>query len=143
MSRLISYFEKGQTKITITSAYYCASIVIFLNVFSFLFNHNIFIYEYILALDIQTSLKSLMYRKSLKLSPSAFSETNLGNIVTILTKDIKSVEENMWLVIDLIMYIIQFLTSCYLLWAKLGNSAFIGIGLLLVALPLQSKLKLN
>lgn len=139
MSRLISYFEKGQTKITKTSAYYCAATVIFLNVFGVFFSHNILVYEFTLALNIQASLKSLIYRKSLKLSPNSFSDTNLGNIVTILTKDIKAVEENMWLAIDLIIYTIQFLTSCFLLWAKLGNSAFIGIGLLLVALPIQGK----
>lgn len=139
MSRLISYFEKGQTKITKNSAYYCAATVIFLNVFSFLFNHNILVYEYVLALNIRASLKSLLYRKSLKLTPSSFSDTNLGNIVTVLTKDIIAMEQNMWLIMDLIVYIIQFLTACYLLWSRLGNSAFIGIGLLLIALPIQGK----
>ncbi|KAJ8925147.1 hypothetical protein NQ315_001332 [Exocentrus adspersus] len=137
MSRLISYFEKGQTKISRNSAYYCAGTVIFLNVFGFIFHNNLYVYEYTLAVSIRTSLKSLLYRKSLKLSPAAFSDTNLGNIVTILTRDISAIEENLWLVLDLIVYVIQFLTSCFLLWWKLGTPAFIGIGLLFLALPIQ------
>ncbi|KAJ8931650.1 hypothetical protein NQ314_015402 [Rhamnusium bicolor] len=81
-----------------------------------------------------------IYRKALKLSPASFSETNLGNIVTILTKDIHTVEENLWLLMDLVVYILQTLTISYLLFAKMGDACFIGLGLMFVALPIQTYL---
>ena len=139
MSRLISYFEKGQTKISQSEAYYCAGLVAFFTVFSFMFQQNLFMYEFTIGIQIRASLKSLLYRKALRLSPASFSETNLGNIVTILTKDIHTIEDNLWLVMDLVIYIIQTLTIAYLLWAKMGDACFIGLGLMAVALPIQSK----
>nr|CAI5851682.1 unnamed protein product [Callosobruchus analis] len=137
LSRLISYFEPNQTKITKSDAYYCAGIVVFLNFFKSTFWQNIHIYEIILGIKIRASLKSLLYRKSLRLSPAAQSATNLGNIVTLLTKDIYSIENNLWLLMDFNTFIMQSVTISYLLWRRMGNCAFIGLGLMFGTMPIQ------
>ncbi|KAJ8957017.1 hypothetical protein NQ318_012189 [Aromia moschata] len=121
MSRLISYFDKSQTKITRTDAEYSAAIVVFLNIASFVFLQNFQIIEFNFALKMQASLKSLMYRKILRLSPEAFSSTSLGNVVTILTKDIYTIETSSWLVMDIIIAAAKSVTVSYLLWSKLGE----------------------
>lgn len=88
---------------------------------------------------MQTSLKSLLYRKSLKLSSSSSSGTNLGNLVTIITKDIRCVEQNLWIVKDFVKFVLQYVTVAYLMWTRIGNAAFVGLGLICAALPLQGK----
>lgn len=139
LSRLISYFQANQTKITRTEAYYCAGIVVFLKVFQILFWQNIRVYEVLVGAKIRTSLQCLLYRKALRLSPAALAETNLGNIVTLLTKDIFSIEHNLWLIMDFITFTIQSFTVSYLLWRKMGNCAFIALGIMFGALPIQGK----
>lgn len=141
-SRLISYFEDSQTTITKTSAYYCAAIVTVLKIASVFFWRHIAVYEFYLAIKIRASLKSLLYRKILRLSPAALADTHLGNIVTILTKDINIIEENLWIMMEFVIVFIQTCTISYLLWIRMGNAAFVGIGLLLLTLPLQSKFEL-
>ncbi|CAH1982547.1 unnamed protein product [Acanthoscelides obtectus] len=137
LSRLISYFEPNQTKITKSDAYYCAGIVVFLNLCRSMFWQNMHVFEITLGIKIRASLKSLLYRKSLRLSPAAQSVTNLGNIVTLLTKDIYSIENNLWLIMDFNTFILQSVTVSYLLWRRMGNCAFIGLGLIFGAMPIQ------
>ncbi|KAJ8925148.1 hypothetical protein NQ315_001333 [Exocentrus adspersus] len=136
-SKLISYFESSQSDISKTDAYYCAGIVTLLKVASVFFWRHIAIYEFYLGIKIRASLKSLLYRKALRLSSAAFSDTNLGNIVTILTKDINTIEENLWMMMEFVIAFIQTGTISYLLWNRMGNAAFVGIGLLFFSLPLQ------
>ncbi|KAJ8931651.1 hypothetical protein NQ314_015403 [Rhamnusium bicolor] len=81
-----------------------------------------------------------IYRKILRLSPGAFSDTNLGNIVTILTNDINVIEDNVWILLEFVIAFVQTCTISYLLWVKMGNSAFIGIGLLFLTIPVQLNL---
>lgn len=66
-------------------------------------------------------------------------ETNIGRMVTLITKDIYCIEMNPWVYLDLVVSIVQAATGLYLLWAKIGDAAYLGIGLLLIALPLQSE----
>lgn len=107
---------------------------------SVFFWRHIAIYELYLAIKIRASLKSLLYRKALRLSPAAFSDTHLGNIVTILTKDINVIEENLWIMMEFVIVFIQTCTISYLLWNRMGNAAFVGIGVLFLVLPLQSEI---
>lgn len=90
-------------------------------------------------LRIQASLKSLLYRKALKLSPCASTGTNLGNLITLITKDINIIDNNLWLLKDLTTFFIQFSTICYLLYHRMGTPALIGLGMSFLAVPIQGK----
>lgn len=89
---------------------------------------------------IHASLKSLLFRKALKLSPAASSGTSMGNLITLITKDINTIELSLWLLKDLIIFLMQFSTVIFLLYQKLGHSAAVGLGLMFLAVPLQGKL---
>lgn len=97
------------------------------------------ILEIYFAIELSTSLKSLLYYKVLRISKLSLSSTGVGNIVTIITKDISCIEFNLFVIMDTIVWIVQVITSSYLLWAKIGHSAFVGIGILLGILPFQCK----
>lgn len=67
------------------------------------------------------------------------AETNVGNMVTLITKDIYCIEYNPWVYVDMSVLLIQTVTGLYLMWRKIGDAAYLGIGLLMVALPLQGR----
>lgn len=73
------------------------------------------------------------------MSSNSSTETNIGNMVTLFTKDIYNIEYNPWVYVDLTVLFVQTGTGLYLLWAKVGDAAYMGIGLLTLVLPLQSK----
>ncbi|XP_057662641.1 probable multidrug resistance-associated protein lethal(2)03659 [Diorhabda carinulata] len=137
ISKLISFFDKNQRSISETEAYYCASIVIFMKFFQFIFQSNIQIFEVKFLLQIKTTLQSLLYDKMLKLSSTSVSDTNSGNLITVMTKDISIIEGNLWVVKDFVIFLVQTTTVFYLLWKKLGNAAFIAVGMFALALPVQ------
>lgn len=137
LSRLIAYFTPNQTKITTNQAYVYAGIVVFLKVAGFLVWSNLHVFQTIVAMKIHASLKSLLYRKALKLSPCSSSGTNLGNLITLITKDINNIEHNLWLLKDFTVFFLHFFTVAYLMYRRMGNPAFIGLGMMFLAVPLQ------
>lgn len=139
MSRLITYFDKKQTSISESEAYYCASIVIFTKIFQFVFISNLLVFEVKFLIQLRTALQSLLYEKILRLSTTSVLETSSGNLITVLTKDIHCVELNLWVFKDFIMFTVQSVTVFYLIWSRVGLAAFTVIGVYMIALPLQGK----
>lgn len=138
LSKVVAYFTPNQKKITHDQVYGYAGILVFLKVFNFWGMGNLHVWERIMGMRIQASVKSLLYRKALKLSPAA-AGTSLGNIVTLVTKDTNNLESNMWMIKDFIIFIIEFCTVSVLLYNKLGNAAFVGLGLVFISVPLQGE----
>lgn len=137
----MAYFTPHQKKITKDAAYGYAAILIFLQVGHTWLLNNVAAAEAILGVRIHAALKSLLYRKALRMSRMA-SGKNVGHIVTLVTKDIFCVEKNMWMARDLLKFIIDIATTSYLLYHKIGNTAFIGVGLVFIGVPLQSELQI-
>ncbi|KAJ8920723.1 hypothetical protein NQ315_004862 [Exocentrus adspersus] len=137
VSNLVSYFKPGQTKMTKYDAYYFGGLVMGLNVLHCFYIHNYIITVQELGIEIKTAFSSLIYRKALKLTPSALSEISLGNIVTLITKDVHCFFLAIWMINDTWIGIVQTCTICYLLYAKIGSVAFIGIAVLFSVIPLQ------
>ncbi|KAG5875549.1 hypothetical protein JTB14_025763 [Gonioctena quinquepunctata] len=136
-SQLISYFKPGQTTMTKNEVYYYAALVLGVHLIYVFYIHNYVIWVQQLGLEIKTSFSSLLYRKALKLSPSSVSEISLGNIVTLITRDVHTFEQSIWIINDAWIGIVQTCIICYLLYAKLGFISFTGIGILLSVMPLQ------
>lgn len=101
--------------------------------------NNIHAWTGVVGVRVQAALKSLLYRKALRLSPAAVG-TNLGNIVTLITKDIQIIDNNLWMLRDFSQFFIDFFTVAYLLYSRIGTPGFIGIGLVCMGVPIQSKL---
>ncbi|XP_030749663.1 multidrug resistance-associated protein 4-like [Sitophilus oryzae] len=137
LSKFISYFQKNQNGITRSDATMYATVVVFLSIFHCFWAHNYFMFECKLELQIKASLTSLIYRKVLKLRAGEISETSMGNIVTILTKDIRNVVGNIWTLSDMIVGSIQTVTIFYLLYARMGLPSTIAMSILCTGLVIQ------
>lgn len=136
---MISYFTPGQTEITRSMAYYNASLVLLIYIVSAVYRHNYFLYIEQLAVEIKTSFSSLIYRKALRLSPLALSEISLGNIVTIITKDVQTFEKAIWIFNESVVTFVQTAVLSYLLYLRIGVVSLVGVGVLLSIMPIQCK----
>lgn len=138
LSKVVSYFTPNQTKISHHQVYGYAGILVFLKVFNFVIIRNLSAWEDVIGIRIQTTLRCLVFRKSLKVSSTQPGNT-FGNIVTLMTKDILVLEKNIWMIKDVAVFFIKFGTMFYLLHRKLGNPAFVGLGVIFLTISIQGK----
>ncbi|XP_030760637.1 probable multidrug resistance-associated protein lethal(2)03659 [Sitophilus oryzae] len=137
IGKLVSYFVPNQTKLTLQDAIYYGCLMIGLKFAQALYLQNYHIYLQQLAIQIRTSFCSLIYRKALRLTPSAMNEISLGNIITVITKDVVAFEGTLMLFSDLWVESIKLFVTCYLIYNKMGPAGFVGIGCLCSVLPAQ------
>ncbi|KAG5882991.1 hypothetical protein JTB14_004330 [Gonioctena quinquepunctata] len=137
ISKLTSYFTPSQNEISQNDAYRYAALPLFLKLLYAIYYHNSLLWANRLGIEIKTSFLSLLYRKSLKLAPSAMVNTSLGNLVTLITKDDYTFEMTIWMLNDMWSGLLQTCVICYLLYVRIGAVSFLGIGVILSALPLQ------
>ncbi|CAG9825246.1 unnamed protein product [Phaedon cochleariae] len=137
LSGLISYFRPGQTDVTRNDAFLYAGLVLSLQIVNCLFNHNYSLWVQQLGVEIKSAFSSMLYRKALRLTPTAVSDITMGNIVTLITKDVHTFKESIWIINDVWIGTVITCVVCYLIYSKVGVCSFIGIGIIFVALPLQ------
>ncbi|XP_066258501.1 ATP-binding cassette sub-family C member 4-like [Euwallacea similis] len=138
ISKFVAYFAPGQTSITKSQAYGYASIVIGITMISCIYNHN---YQQLImefSLRVRTALCSLIYRKALKLSAGAPSEFSMGKVVTLITKDVYSIDTVMIFLNDIWVGVLQVVLVTYMIYMRIGASVFVGIGFFIIVIPLQS-----
>nr|XP_023028689.1 multidrug resistance-associated protein 4-like [Leptinotarsa decemlineata] len=123
---------------TIYDAYFYAVMMISLKLCQRLYLHNYILCVQQLGVEIKTSFTSLLYRKSLKLTSSTLSQTTVGNIVTLITKDVQTFKESVWIISDVSSGLVQISLISYLIFAKVGITSLFGIGILIAALPIQA-----
>ncbi|XP_023311681.1 probable multidrug resistance-associated protein lethal(2)03659 [Anoplophora glabripennis] len=136
-SKLVAYFTPGQTDISRNELYKYAAVVIGLNILSTVYNHNYIQYIIEYGLLVRTSFSSLIYRKALKLKPSAFSDITMGNIVTLITKDVGAFEGALTFLNDVWIGVIQTILITYLIYIRIGWSVLAGVGFFVLIIPLQ------
>lgn len=135
----MTYFKPNQTDVTVTQAYFFGTVLIILFVFKHVYAHNC---EYLmnqLAIKARTGLSSLIYRKSLTLSQNSVMEMSSGRIVTLISKDIYTLDETIICTNEICIGIIELTVMTYVMYKAIGTSAFVGIGFMFLVLPLQSK----
>lgn len=142
ISNVVSYFTPGQKEMTRKMAYYNAGLVLCYYIISAVYRHNYTLFLQQIGVEIKTSLCSLLYRKALRLTPSALSEISLGNIVTLITKDVHTFEHSIWIINETWVGILQSIVLTYLLYARIGLASLIGVSILLAILPVQRKFSL-
>ncbi|CAH0564202.1 unnamed protein product [Brassicogethes aeneus] len=138
LGKVVSYFKNSQDNhISFEEAICYAGILIGLKVAQCFYFQNYLIYLNTLSLQIRTAFCSLIYRKALRLTPSAMLDISLGNIVTLVTKDVQLFEHCISLFADLWIACVQTVTVCYLIYSRTGYTSFAGISVMFLVLPLQ------
>ncbi|KAI2473932.1 ATP binding cassette (ABC) transporter subfamily C member [Diabrotica virgifera virgifera] len=137
ISHLVGYFSPGQTTYTREDGYFYGYSYLIYICLDTVYNHQYLLWVQTLGMEMRTAFASLLYRKALRLSPVAVAETSLGNIVTLITRDVQSFVAVIFTINDLWIAITQTVIICYMLYSKIGVASFVGIGVLLSSIPLQ------
>lgn len=138
-SQFVSFFKPGQTEVSEADAHLHAYCLMGLILFSCFYSHNYTLWVEQFAIEIRTAFSSLLYRKALKLTPTALSQISLGNIITLITKDVYSFQTSIFTINDTWNGLVQTIIICYILYSQIGSVTFIGIGILMSAIPLQGE----
>ncbi|KAI2473933.1 ATP binding cassette (ABC) transporter subfamily C member [Diabrotica virgifera virgifera] len=137
IAHFVAYFAPGQTVLTRNDAYFYGCGILVIHFVALFYNHNYMIWIQMFAIEMRTAFSSLLYRKALKLSSAGTTDTNLGNIVTLITRDVQAFVTVIFSVNDAWVSITQVLVICYLLFNKVGVVSFVGIGILISVFPFQ------
>ncbi|KAL1506389.1 hypothetical protein ABEB36_005762 [Hypothenemus hampei] len=137
ISKLVSYFNPTQTNITFQDAIFYASLKIGIKLAHAMLMQNYHILIQQLAIKLRTCFCSLVYRKVLNLTPEALNEISLGNIITVITKDVMIFEHNVMLFNEVWIEIIRVIVVGYLIFNKMGWPGLLGIAILLTIVPAQ------
>ncbi|KAG0225881.1 hypothetical protein BGW41_004479, partial [Actinomortierella wolfii] len=92
------------------------------------------------GIEVRTALVSMIYRKSLKLSPDARQQSTAGEISNHMSVD----SERFWEVVPMLTHWIsipfEICVALWLLYRQLGWSAMAGLGTLILISPLQGSI---
>ncbi|XP_031345551.1 probable multidrug resistance-associated protein lethal(2)03659 [Photinus pyralis] len=135
--KFVSYFSPNQTELTETDAYYYGGgLVGFTALYTLLLHYYFFANEKI-GLKIKVAIAGLIYRKSLKLKLTATSGKKTGDVITLITKDLLTLDEACHIANHFWVGGIQVIILTWIMYQELEVSALIGTGVFLLSLPIQ------
>ncbi|KAG0326667.1 hypothetical protein BG000_001289, partial [Podila horticola] len=91
-----------------------------------------------LGLEFKAGLVSMIYRKSLKLSPNARRETTVGEISNHMSVDTERISQAVSYLPGIISAPFEICVGMWMLYRQLGPSAFTGLGVVLMIIPIQT-----
>ncbi|CAO3567298.1 unnamed protein product [Mortierella alpina] len=90
-----------------------------------------------LGIELKSGLTSMIYRKSLRLSPGARREATVGEITNHMSVDVERICHAVTLIPRAISAPVELALGIWLLYRQLGPSAFTGLGVVILAMPVQ------
>lgn len=139
IGRLVAFFKKDQTDITLKEAYIYSVVLLTVFLLKDIFMHNCLFYLSQLAIKIRVAICSLVYRKTLNLSQTSIMEMSSGRIVTLISKDVHTLDMAILYGNQLWLAIFQLSLMTYVMYESVGVSTFVGVGVMLIICPLQCK----
>ncbi|XP_044752072.1 probable multidrug resistance-associated protein lethal(2)03659 isoform X2 [Coccinella septempunctata] len=137
IGRLLDFYSPSNTEITKDDAYIYAGAVVLCSLINVLVVHPYMLGVSHLGMKLRIACCSLIYRKSLRLSNTALGETTIGQVVNLLSNDVNRFDVSLIFGHQLWVAPLETIVVSYLLYLEIGVSAFLGIVLLLVFIPMQ------
>ncbi|KAG0325322.1 Multidrug resistance-associated protein 1 [Dissophora globulifera] len=90
-----------------------------------------------LGIEFKSGLTSMIYRKALKLSPGARREATVGEITNHMSVDAERISQAVLYLPQIFTAPFEVAIGMYLLYRQLGPSAFTGLGVVVLVIPIQ------
>lgn len=129
----------GQTEITENQAYWYAGGVVLTSLVNVLFSHPYMMGVFHLGMKLRVACCSLIYRKSLRLSKTALGQTTAGQVVNLLSNDVNRFDVSLIFAHQMWVGPLETIVCTYLMYLQLQESSIIGVVLLIIFIPMQSK----
>ncbi|XP_038219795.1 probable multidrug resistance-associated protein lethal(2)03659 [Zerene cesonia] len=142
LEAVINYFSPSPSGMSDAEAYMYAGGIVGLMLLSAVMTHSMLLFQLESSMLLMRSCSSLIYRKlhHLNLTVDKASDGLTGYIVNLLTIDVERFEIAAIYLIDLIRIPVESTVIVYLMFRHIGMSALLGVGFLLVVIPLASYL---
>ncbi|KAF7996689.1 hypothetical protein HCN44_002335 [Aphidius gifuensis] len=140
LGKLLSYYSKSGSgkKMTETDAYLYAGAVIMCSAVNIFVVHPYMMAILHMGMKMRVACCSLIYRKSLKLSRTALGETTIGQAVNLLSNDVSRFDAAIIFLHYLWIGPLETIIVTYFMYLEVGWAAVIGVGSLLLFIPLQA-----
>ncbi|KAG1673194.1 Multidrug resistance-associated protein 4 [Nymphon striatum] len=99
---------------------------------------NFYFYTEKAGIVLRNALCSAIYKKITKISHQGFTQTDTGEIMNIVTNDVNRFDQDFKYLNFIIISPIQWIIVSCILWQAIGLLPLIGMGVLMLALPLQA-----
>ncbi|XP_045472448.1 probable multidrug resistance-associated protein lethal(2)03659 [Harmonia axyridis] len=137
LMQVLNYYVPGQTSITDSQALlYVIAIILIIFVGS-ISGHTYVMGMIQLGMKLRVAICSLVYRKILKFNKYSINDTSTGQIVTLLSNDVRMFDYIMLEVCLLIIAPSELIADTILLYFLLGKTALVGIAFVIIFIPLQ------
>jgi ATP-binding cassette subfamily C (CFTR/MRP) protein 4 len=142
LAKLLDYYTPQQTIITKEKAYWYGSVLVLL-CFLRTFIQNLFLFELSsFGIKIHVACCSLIYRKCLKLKTNTLQEVSLGQIVNLMSNDVKRFIDASICLHFIWMGPVKFVVGVYFFSVMFSSNVLAGAGLIIVYLLVQGKLNI-
>ncbi|KAK9869834.1 hypothetical protein WA026_003563 [Henosepilachna vigintioctopunctata] len=137
IGKFIDYYSPYNTTITRDDAFIYGGIIVLCSLSTVLMFHPYMLGVCHLGMKLRVACCSLIYRKALRLSSTALGQTTVGQVVNLLSNDVNRFDVAVMFAHHLWVGPLETLVVLYLLYTKIGESAFVGIIILIIFIPIQ------
>ncbi|KAK9884044.1 hypothetical protein WA026_004979 [Henosepilachna vigintioctopunctata] len=137
LGKFVLFFSPDQTEVSREGVCFFGVSFVGLSIIQYIYEQNYAMIKEELRIEFQTALCSLVYRKSLRLSPEAVSHITIGKIISLISKDINVFGHLIKFASDWCVGVIQIMIIMYLFYIKTGPATFVGFAVLFTTLPVQ------
>ncbi|XP_030747810.1 probable multidrug resistance-associated protein lethal(2)03659 [Sitophilus oryzae] len=137
LGKLMNYYSPNQTTVSIQQAYMYAGVLIVSSFLSVVVSHSYMLACHHLGMKMRIACCSLIYRKTLKLSKTALTETTIGQMINLLSNDVARFDHCMRYLHYLWIAPLETILIMYLLYFNVGLTSLSGFFLLAIFMPLQ------
>ncbi|XP_060646274.1 probable multidrug resistance-associated protein lethal(2)03659 [Drosophila nasuta] len=137
LGRLVSFFSESNEDISKESAYLYAMGVVLCSLVNALTYHPFMFYMFKLGARVRLACAGLVYRKCLRVSIAADNSGISGYAIAIMATDLPQFNETFYFFHELWKGPFEGLIFGYIIYEVIGWPALVGIGAIIVFIPLQ------
>ncbi|KAH8394539.1 hypothetical protein KR215_004307 [Drosophila sulfurigaster] len=123
-----------------STAYLYAGGVILCSAFNVLGMHPYMLGMFHTGMKVRVAMCSMIYRKALRLSRTALGDTTIGQVVNLISNDVGRLDVSVIHVHYLWLGPVEIGVITWLMYREIGVSAFFGVAVMLLFIPLQAYL---
>lgn len=137
LNRLVQHFQ-GTSELSTAGLWVCVSLMFVLPMTGSIFaaHSNIFLAH--IGLQFRNALVNMIYRKALRLSASARQMSSTGQIVNMFSTDTAQIQRFVFFMNNMFLAVPTIGICLFLIYLQVGPATFVGLGLILLIMPLNA-----
>ncbi|XP_036143536.1 multidrug resistance-associated protein 4-like isoform X2 [Monomorium pharaonis] len=136
---IIDYFARdptGRNKVELNEVLIYIVCLILCSIICFLIIHHAALKSRQFGMRIRVACSSLLYRKLLRLNRASMNQTGIGQVINLLSNDVTRFDQ-LTIFLNFIWIVpLQIAIAGYIMWQKIGILTLVGIGSLLITIPI-------